>query len=282
MDSIRDLIQARQSPAMRQALMTGSERPSGSAYATSSGRQVRIPDDCICETHAGEKIGWIYPSYFEDGSEIPPEHPAFGRAIACACRHAKSQQRYREFLWEQANVPGSRRDGWRFSDYQCSTPEQGAAYMAVMDWASGSAEKRWLFLRGSVGVGKTHLGAAAIAALIGGGVAARYEYVPDLVDYLRNGQIDGRTEARIAQLQNIEALVLDDLAATSSADTEWARGEMLKVVDYRYRERAPLLVTTNSVNLAMWDPRLIDRLQDRWLSHEVLMVWESERQAPHA
>ena len=166
---------------------------------------------------------------------------------------------------------------WRFADYRRATSGQESAYAAVLEWASGKG-KPWLFLRGTPGTGKTHLSAAAVSALVGGGVAARYEYVPGLVDFLRAGQIDGRTEERIAQLQSIEALVLDDLAASSASDTEWARGEVLKVVDYRYRERAPLLVTTNSVDLGTWDPRLLDRLTDRWLSSEVLMVWESGRQ----
>lgn len=236
------------------------------------------------------KMGWIYPTHYTDGTLIPEAlgsggiNPDYGKAVPCACSQAKQEQRYGAFLREQANlpVPPRGRLAWTFSDYETPTADHLIAMETVRNWAAGTSPYRWVFLAGNPGTGKTHLCAAAVAALVGAGMYARYEYIPDLVDYLRLHQIDGGYEDRIAQLRAVEALVLDDLNAAQSAETAWARGEILKLIDWRYREQAPLIVTTNG-DTDQIEPRTLDRLMDRHLSRFEMMVWQSYRTSvsPH-
>lgn len=230
-------------------------------------------------------MGWIYPSYYTDGTEIPERlpnglgNPDFGRAIMCACKVAEQEHRYGQFLRQEANLPMGE---WTFSDYKTAfvgEPDavlhaRVAARDAVKAWATGRTKNAWLFLHGPAGTGKTHLAAAAVNALIGAGIHSRYEYVPELIDRLREGQRDNSYGEEIAHLKGVQVLVLDDLNATKS--TEWAEGEVLKLIDWRYREQGPLLITTN-VQLEDVEPRTLDRLCDRFLSKTVPMIWPSYR-----
>lgn len=272
MDSIKDLLKARETGAVRHLLRNTDE-------TNSQERTPYVPDHCVCASlPGGEKMGWVYATHYTDGTPILRDNedwkPEYGEAFRCACGVAKDEKRYQAFLWREANIPPSRwSDQWSFSDYECASDLHQTAKDAVVEWCSG-AGNRWCFLHGPVGTGKTHLACAAVAALVGGKVYARYEWVPELIDYLRIHQVDGLYEERIAQLRAVEALVLDDLNAVKQ--TEWAEGEVLKLIDWRYRERAPLLVTTN-VLLHEIETRTLDRLQDWQLSKSVPMLFESYR-----
>lgn len=238
-----------------------------------------LPDYCACQTLPdGEKMGWVYASFWTDGTPICRDEedwrPEYGEAYPCVCREAKHAGRYRELLQRQCNVPEGR---WHFSDYRCegnAAAEMLIALSTVQGWAGGQLELPWVFMLGRPGTGKTHLSCAAVQALVGGSVHARYEYLPDLIDDLRAHQTDGWYQERISQLRAVEALVLDDLGA--SPLTDWAQGEIVKLVDYRYREHAPLIVTTNAAPEQL-EERLIDRLEDHRMSRVVPMLWESYR-----
>lgn len=244
-----------------------------------------MPQTCLCSAVGGVKMGWIYPSYYTDGTEIPERlpnglgNPDFGRAIMCACQVAEHEKRYGHFLRQEANLPVGE---WVFSDYRTAFSGEPKAILdariyardTVKAWCSGRTENAWLFLHGPAGTGKTYLAATAVNALLGAKIQARYEYVPDLIDRLRAGQADNSYGEEIARLKGVQVLVLDDLNATRS--TEWAEGEVLKLIDWRYRERGPLLVTTN-VQLEDIEPRTLDRLCDRFLSKTIPMIWASYR-----
>ena len=253
-----------------------------------SEKVVYLPEKCICSVlPGGQRMGYIYATTYTDGSPIPMRlqkgglNPDYGRAFPCACRRAEEAGLARDFLWQEANLPPGQ---WTFSSYLTDIPDETTAMqearVAALDtvraWASGQPKSTpWVFLYGPVGVGKTHLCCAAVAALVGADIHARYEYVPDLVDRLRSGQGDDSYAGTIAHLRNLQVLVLDDLNATKT--TDWAEGEILKLVDWRYREHAPLLVTTN-VELDQVEGRLLDRLTDRQLSSMMSMIWPSYRQ----
>ncbi len=281
MDSIKDILTARLPGQVVRAHLNN-----GSSGNESRQKTVVFPDVCICTTlPGGEKMGYIYASFYSDGSRVTERNekddynPDYGMSHRCVCRIATDDKRHREFLWGESNLPSGT---WAFSDYlthfagETTELEQRriGAFVAARDWAAGISSNSWLFMHGPMGTGKTFLASAIVSALIGADIHARYEYVPDLIDQLRRGQGDGTYEDTVAHLRAVSVLVLDDLNAAKT--TEWADGEILKLIDWRYRERAPLLVTTN-VPLNEMEPRTLDRLMDRQISATIPMVWESFR-----
>ena len=280
MDSIKDILTAQRPGQVVRAHLNSGSNPL---------RKAELPDVCICTTMpGGEKMGYIYASVYDDGSRITERlpngtlNPDYGVSHRCVCRVAGDEQRHREFLWKEANLPHGT---WAFSDYQTHFQDESpqleqrrrGALIAAREWAAGISSNAWLFLYGPMGTGKTFLSGAIVSALIGANIHARYEYVPELIDLLRKGQGDGTYEDKVAHLKAVTVLVLDDLNAAKT--TEWADGEILKIIDWRYRERAPLLVTTN-VPTEQMEPRTLDRLMDRRMSVAVPMVWQSFRRMP--
>ncbi len=96
------------------------------------------------------------------------------------------------------------------------------------------------------------------------GVETLFLTVPDLLDWLRYsfGAADVSYEERFEEIKNVRLLVLDDLGTQNA--TPWAREKLFQVINHRYTQRLPTVITTN-VNLSEIDERVSSRLQDREL-----------------
>ena len=242
-------------------------------------KSVRLPEQCVCTSlPGGEKLGYVYANQYGDGGFIAEQDRIFGEAFFCVCREAAAQQRKREFRQESSNIPPPPLvyGAWRFSDYQAKEAGQDEAKRAAVEWCTGQGDdyKPWLMLSGTVGTGKTHLACAAGWALLGEDFQVRYEYVPLLLDHLRDGYKDDTYYARAEQVRQAQVLILDDYNANRI--TDWAQEELLKIIHHRHERGAPLLVTTN-VLPKDFESRVASRLADRWRSRVVLMLWESWR-----
>lgn len=132
---------------------------------------------------------------------------------------------------------------------------------AVAEWVQRGHDAEGLFLIGGVGSGKTHTAWNTTAAWClrtdtrphGGGQAEEYlgggRYSPTVVftratgllDELRPGN-DG-TRQRVLDYQKARLLVIDDLGAEKPS--EWTCEKLYEIVDERYAQRKPLLVTSN-------------------------------------
>lgn len=222
------------------------------------------PDPSACPTCRG--TGYVEREI--DGT--------WGTVEECAdCAGSLTQKQRRLRRGSGLPEPPIGLDSWTFDAYETSLEGQRVAKAATEAWANQDAGALpWLVLYGPAGGGKTHLAAAAIESLISRGVHARFCYVPELVDLLRAHQVDGAYEDITQQLRDVTALALDDLGAVPH--TEWASGEVLKVVDWRYRSHQPLLVTTNKSPEEL-EARTADRLQDYRISRVVPMIWPSAR-----
>ena len=123
-----------------------------------------------------------------------------------------------------------------------------------------------LTLCGPNGTGKTHLMVALGLRLLAEDVAVRYAFVPDLLDELRScygDQADETAEQVLARYRGAEVLLLDDIAEWRV--TEFAAEKIGQLVDDRYRNGTPLVVSTNMTLQPMarlWGPRLADRVFD--------------------
>ncbi len=103
----------------------------------------------------------------------------------------------------------------------------------------------WLLLQGGYGCGKTHLAAAIANYAVGMGVPTLFLTVPDLLDTLRfayNAE-DTTFEERFDEIRNAKLLVLDDFGTQNA--TGWAQEKLFQIVNYRYINKLPTVVTTN-------------------------------------
>ena len=113
---------------------------------------------------------------------------------------------------------------------------------------------------------KSHLACAVASACLRAGHAVYVSTVPDLLETLRRGysqQANDSFERRYDAITCADLLVLDDLGTQS--DTIWAAEKLYQIVDFRYRQRLPLMVTTNVNPFAPGEriePRVHSRLMD--------------------
>jgi DNA replication protein DnaC len=170
--------------------------------------------------------------------------------------------------WQQprdavrAGLPPLTREAMRFHTWQ----DRGIrstlrAYHAAKNFARGNLSwGNFLVLAGPTGVGKTHLALAIAWEWFEDGFSVLFVRVDDLLDQLRLGYDDNTYHGRLEELRRRSLLVLDDLGAEHT--TDWAGEKIDRIVDWRYVNRIPLVVTTNakSEDLA---PRVASRLADR-------------------
>ncbi len=85
--------------------------------------------------------------------------------------------------------------------------------------------------------------------------------VPDLLDWLRASfsSADETFEQRLDEIRNVRLLVLDDLGTQNA--TPWAEEKLYQIINHRYTQRLPTVVTTNLL-IEEIDGRVASRLQD--------------------
>ena len=123
----------------------------------------------------------------------------------------------------------------------------------------------WLNLSGPFGVGKTHLAVAAAVERESQGDDVFFATVADLLDYLRatfNPDSPITHDDLLHRIRMADFLVLDDMGAERS--TPFAEDKLFQIINYRYEERLPTIVTTSNrlADIAASRPRIASRLQD--------------------
>jgi DNA replication protein DnaC len=225
----------------------------------------RPPETAVCPICQG--AGWLRV-------DVPLGHPSFGRLIKCDCiRHAEERQR----LSEMRRL--SQLDGLEtktFDTFEADTSELQRGFTAARDFATSL--EGWLVLSGQCGTGKTHL-AAAIAnqTLTRANQTVMFTVVPDLLDHLRATFDPSRGidyDDRFSKIRNTFLLVLDDLGTENT--TPWAREKLYQIVNHRYNERLPTVITTNQPDSAI-DERILSRMLDRGLSTRLSFTGDDYR-----
>lgn len=200
--------------------------------------------------------------------DVPVGHPNFGRIIPCEC---KIRERESRLLRQYLELSGLEQlEDWTFENFDPSVPGVGEAYRIAWDYARNP--DGWLLLLGGYGCGKTHL-AAAIAnyVLRHQRLHPLFTVVPDLLDYLRATFAPDRTDSydtRFEQVRNAGLLVLDDLGTEHT--TPWAAEKLFQIMNYRYNQRKPTVITTNR-DLDDLDERIRSRLCDRAICRAVFI-----------
>ena len=141
----------------------------------------------------------------------------------------------------------------------------------LANWPDMRREGTGFVLIGGYGNGKSHMAAAVVHELLAKGIPASFQPVAELLKRIKATFDDsGReTEHGITELmQHMECLVLDDIG--SQRMTHWAQEYLFTLVDYRYRNKLPMIITTNCSAVdgegSLTDAiggRIVDRLLER-------------------
>lgn len=133
-----------------------------------------------------------------------------------------------------------------------------------------------MVLTGAPGTGKTHLAAAILRELvreskIRGKETARFVPVPELLAEIRASYRDDGPDERdiLDKYSQLPYLVLDDLGAEKS--TEWSITTLYLIIDRRYRDMRPTVVTTN-LTLDQIAKTLSERISSRLASGKVIEI----------
>lgn len=106
---------------------------------------------------------------------------------------------------------------------------------------------RGLLIFGPVGSGKSYLLGCIANEAISHGLEVRYIVYNDLLEELRHTfskkEKDTSSMEIIHQTREVPLLLIDDLGTESSS--EFTANTLYSIIDYRYREEKPLVITTN-------------------------------------
>ena len=200
---------------------------------------------------------------------MPLGHPDFGRLEPCVCRSTEVAKNARQRLYEMSNL--ERLSHLEFENFNASgnpkaefvTPQEAASLQKAKDESEAFANilQGWLLLEGAYGCGKTHLAAAIANSSVHRGVPTLFITVPDLLDSLRfaYGNPETTFEARFEEIRNADLLVMDDFGTQNA--TGWAQEKLFQIVNYRYINKLPTVITTNLI-LDEIESRIRSRLQD--------------------
>lgn len=206
--------------------------------------------------------------------EAPVDSPNFSRLIQCVCKLEEQRQRAQANLRAFSDLSGFR--DLTFETFDPDVKGTREAYDAALAYARNP--DNWLLFVGPYGCGKTHL-AAAIAnyALRHKQMGPIFAVVPDLLDHLRTTfgpDADSSYDQRFNAIRTADLLILDDLGTENA--TPWAREKLFQIINFRYNERAPTVVTTNDLDRV--DGRIRSRLGDWQLSRPYYIVADDFRE----
>jgi DNA replication protein DnaC len=199
-------------------------------------------------------------------ADLPIGHPDFGKLQVCTCRQREISSQVRQRLFSLSHL--NELKDLTFESFQARGRKGlGELQANTLEFAYNQAHQYaksldgWLLLQGGYGCGKTHLAAAIANFAVGIGVPTLFLTVPDLLDNLRfaYGAEDITFEARFDEIRNAQLLVLDDFGTQNA--TPWAQEKLFQILNYRYINRLPLVVTTN-LSLEQLEARIRSRLLD--------------------
>ncbi len=209
-------------------------------------------------------LGWV-------SHELPLSDPEFGKLVPCVCRREDlTRERFQRLQRYGQLEPYAR---ITFESIEATLGESPAmsgqsSYREALAYAQQYAADPdgWLVLHGPSGSGKTRIAAAVANAVINRGDPALLVSVPDFLDYLRAAyapDAEAPFDSLFEQVKGAPLLILDDLGAHAS--TQWAQEKLFQVLNQRFVERRPTIVTL-SKPLGEMEPHVLSRLTDPGLA----------------
>lgn len=110
--------------------------------------------------------------------------------------------------------------------------------------AANMFERQQLMARhNNFGLGKTHLQSALAMHLINQGVKVLMVNDADVIAELREAQFTGESSNKLAEINNADLLIWDDLGKAKY--TDWAQTQVYQIVNLRYRNKLPIVFSSN-------------------------------------
>ena len=211
---------------------------------------------------------------------MPLDDPDFGQLVPCVCRAEDlKQERFRRLRRYGQLEPFTAITfdslGAELAD--ASANDMNGPYAEALARAREYAADPdgWLVLHGPSGSGKTIIAAAVANDVIERGLPALFVSIPDFLDYLRAAYAPNAEtpfDSLFEQVKEAPMLILDDLGVQSA--TPWAQEKLFQVLNQRFIERRPTVITLSG-SLLETEPHILSRLTAR----DCLLF---SRQAPSA
>lgn len=198
-------------------------------------------------------------SQVETGSQA-----AFTRAINQARLHERIPKRF------QGGIESLRTKMPRLEPFLRSAERWAAAF--------DTKTEKGLYIHGPVGCGKSALAYAIAGEVIRRGFDVEAWYIPDLYAAIKAGYDDteGPDEFEIVdRCAQADLLVLDDLG--TERVTEWSTEVVMRIVDRRYRDCKPLIVTSNVTPLEIGQ---VDDLKAKRIASRLCEMTDLVRRLP--
>lgn len=176
--------------------------------------------------------------------------PDYSRVIPCTCQTERIKEARRLRLLKFCELP----DGSENETLETFRPGNYPSLKEALHWskalAEGSDSIKWLTLSGGTNRGKSHLSKAVCRRWLESGKPAKYIPVPELLDWLKEsfelqklGEPGLSFFTRMKILCEVPLLVMDDLG--TQVPTAWAMERLMTIINHRYENHLPLMVTTN-------------------------------------
>ena len=215
-----------------------------------------------------ESMTTICPSH---GDYADPTGAVVNACPQCAeeVKNLKSQF-YAEWQtywhWKRCGLP-ARYKSKTIENWIPKNEEQESAHKVVEAYAGNINARvkngQGLTLLGPPGIGKTHLLAALVTGAHAAGVRAKYCLWHDLVMSLRQQFSSADKKAQSTAMNGATQcplLALDEIA--QGLGTDWEHRQLFALIDHRYREGLPLIISTNATAKDL--PQLVgERIADR-------------------
>ena len=207
--------------------------------------------------------------------DVPVGHPDFGKVEVCSCRQSQVSRQVRQRLYALSNL-----DELKHLSFENFLPRGRVGLLPMQADSLELAYQHsqlfaqnlngWLLIQGGYGSGKTHLAAAIANYSVSLGVPTLFITIPDLLDTLRYAYDDPAVtfEERFEEIRKARLLVMDDFGTQNA--TAWAQEKLFQILNYRYINHLPLVITTN-LSLGEIEDRISSRLQDPELVTRVMI-----------